>query len=196
MVGGFLLLSTQFLNAQEGEKPFYLTLEPPPAPELTAQEALQTFHLAAGYDVALVAAEPLVEDPVAITWDESGLMYVVEMRGFMPDSYGNNDQAPVGMVVRLTDADDDGKIDTREVLLDKLILPRALAIVNEGLLVGEPPNLWLCPNNGGTSADIDCSAKQLLGPYGDQPGSVEHAENGLMTGLDNWLYNAKSKRRM
>lgn len=183
-------------NAIAEQQPFYLTLEPPPAPELSPDQALQTFHTAPGFSVELVAAEPMVEDPVAMTWDEAGQLYVVEMRGFMPDEHGNGEDAPVGVVVRLSDTSGDGTFDTREVLLDKLVLPRALAIVNEGLLVGEPPNLWLCPTATGRSKDIDCSAKRKLGIYGDQPGSVEHAENGLLVGLDNWLYSAKSNRRL
>ncbi len=178
------------------QQPFYLTLDPPPAPELTTDQALQAFHVAPGFSVELVAAEPMVEDPVALIWDEAGQLYVVEMRGFMPDEHGNGEDAPVGVVVRLSDTSGDGAFDTREVLLDKLVLPRALAIVNEGLLIGEPPNLWLCPTSTGRSKDIDCSAKRKLGIYGDQPGSVEHAENGLLVGLDNWLYSAKSNRRL
>lgn len=184
------------VSAQAVEKDFYLTVDTPPAPELSAAEALLSFSIAPGFKVELVAAEPLVEDPVAITWDEQGDLYIAEMRGFMPDAYGNNQQAPVGVVVRLSDENGDGKFDTREVLLDELVLPRAIAIVNEGLLVAEPPNLWLCPSSSGLAKHIDCSAKRNLGPYGDQPGSVEHAENGLMMGLDNWLYSAKSKRRL
>lgn len=178
------------------QQPFYLTLDAPPAPELTTDQALKTFRVAPGYTIELVAAEPMVEDPVAITWDEAGRLYLVEMRGFMPDAYGNGQKEPVGVVARLSDTTGNGRFDNREVLLDKLVLPRALAIVNEGLLVGEPPNLWLCPTTTGRSKDIDCSAKRKLGVYGDQPGSVEHAENGLLLGLDNWLYNAKSNRRM
>ena len=175
------------------EQPFYKTLNPPPAPELSPDEALASFSIAPGFSIELVAAEPLVEDPVAVTWDEAGSMYVVEMRGFMPDAYGKGDKAPVGVVVRLDDADNDGELDTRTVLQDKLVLPRAIAIVNEGLLIAEPPNLWLCP---GKTNNIDCSKKVALGEYGNQPGSVEHAENGLLPAIDNWIYNAKSNRRM
>ncbi|MCR9278201.1 MAG: c-type cytochrome [Pseudomonadaceae bacterium] len=178
------------------ETPFYLTIDTPPAPELSAEEALDAFTVAPGFVVEAVAVEPLVEDPVAITWDEDGKLYAVEMRGFMPDEEGSGEREPVGVVVRLHDDDADGVFDRREVLLDKLVLPRAVAIVNEGLLVGEPPNLWLCPSASGFARDIDCSAKRNLGTYGDQPGSVEHAENGLLLALDNWLYNAKSNRRM
>ncbi|MCH9662386.1 MAG: cytochrome c, class I, partial [Gammaproteobacteria bacterium] len=178
------------------EKPFYLTIDAPPAPELAPADALKTFTLAPGFEVELVAAEPMVEDPVAITWDEAGRLYVVEMRGYMPDAYGNNEKDPVGYIVRLSDTDDNGAFDKREVLLDKLVLPRAIAVVNDGLLVGEPPNLWLCPSATGRSEDIDCTNKRRLGAYGDQPGSVEHAENGLLLAIDNWLYSAKSNRRL
>ncbi|MEE2784003.1 MAG: c-type cytochrome [Pseudomonadota bacterium] len=177
------------------DEPFYLTLDTPPAPELIPAEAIQSFRAAEGFEIGLVASEPLVKDPVTITWDEHGSMYVVEMRGFMPDAYGTGEDAPVGSVVRLHDDNGDGHMDRREVLLDGLILPRAIAIVNEGLLVGEPPTLWLCPGNG-DARTIDCTAKRRIGNYGDQPGSVEHAENGLLPALDNWLYNAKSDRRM
>ena len=177
--------------------PLYLSLDTPPAPVLSPEEALDAFATAPGFNIELVAAEPLVEDPVAITWDEDGRLYVAEMRGFMPDAFGTGQTAPVGMVVRLTDADEDGRLDRREVLLDALVLPRAIAVVNAGLLVGEPPDLWLCPTATGRSADIDCAARKRIGDYGDPASnSVEHDENGLLPGLDNWLYNAKSARRL
>lgn len=189
-----LLLTAPF--APGDEKPFYLTLETPPAPELSPDEALASFSLAPGFDIELVASEPLVEDPVAIAWDEAGDLYSVEMRGFMPDAYGTGDKDPVGSVVRLRDLDGDGKFDQREVLLDQLVLPRAIAIVNEGLLIGEPPNLWLCPSHSGSSKDINCQKKVRLSNYADEPGNVEHGENGLLLAIDNWIYNAKSSRRM
>ncbi len=191
-----LAAASTLATADTESKPFYLTIDTPPAPELTTAEALRSFTVAPGFEVELVAAEPLVEDPVAVAWDEDGHLYVAEMRGFMPDAYGAGEKDPVGTVVRLRDSDGDGRFDAREVLADQLVLPRALAIVNDGLLIGEPPNLWLCPSNSGLARDIDCSARKRLGVYGDQPGSVEHAENGLLTGIDNWLYSAKSRRRL
>ncbi len=191
-----IILTLTFLGGLSSlaeEKPFYQTLKPPPAPELSPTEALAAFAVAPGFNIELVAAEPLVEDPVAITWDEAGSLYVVEMRGFMPDAWGNGEKEPVGSVVRLDDIDDDGYPDRRTVLLNGLVLPRAIAIVNQGLLIGEPPYLWLCP---GKTITITCRNKISLGEYGNQPGSVEHAENKLLIGLDNWIYSAKSDRRM
>ena len=195
LVAGLTACSSQN-SASEQEVPLYQRIETPPAPILTPSQALQAFRLAPDFHIEAVAVEPLLEDPVAITWDEAGAMYVAEMRAYMPDSHGTGQTEPIGTVVRLTDRDGDGRMDHRETLMDGLVLPRAVAIVNEGLLIAEPPNLWLCPTASGRARDIDCSQRQRLGSYGDQPGSVEHAENGLLQGLDNWLYSAKSNRRM
>lgn len=191
-----LIIAATSAWPKSSEQPLYLSLPTPPAPELTPQEALDSFTLAPGFKVELIAAEPLVEDPIALTWDTAGNLYAVEMRGFMPDEFGNGEDQPVGAVVRLRDTDGDGFPDLREVMMDQLVLPRAVAVVNEGLLIAEPPNLWLCPGLADDWHSIDCSRKQRLGTYGDQPGSVEHVENGLLLALDNWLYSAKSNRRL
>ena len=188
------------LASADDAEPFYKTIDTPPAPELTPAQAMETFVIAPGFDVTLVAAEPLVEDPVAITWDEFGLMYVVEMRGYMPDAYGNGKDEPVGMVVQLEDTDGDGIYDERTVLQDGLVLPRALAVVNDGLLIGEPPNLWLCPRDepadGQVSGRISCVDKKRVDRFGSTEANVEHDENGMLLAIDNWFYNAKSNRRM
>ena len=183
-------------EAPADDRPFYQTLETPPAPVLTPAQALDTFVIAPGFSIELAAAEPLVEDPVAADWDEQGRLYVAEMRAYMTDTEGTGEEEPIGAVVRLSDSDGEGSFDQRDVLINDLVLPRALRIVNEGLLIGEMGKLWLCPSSTGWSDDIDCSARQYLGVYGEHQGSVEHAENGLLVGLDNWLYSAKSSRRL
>jgi len=189
-----LCISTAFAQDDE-DTPFYLTLEPPPAVVYTPQQELDSFRIADGFRVELVVAEPLIEDPVSITWDEDGKMYAVEMRGYMQDTYGNGDDDPIGSVVRLHDDDNDGQMDRREVMLDFLVLPRAISIISEGLLIAEPPNLWLCPSELNQASTIDCDKKVSLGEYANAPGSVEHQENALVMGLDNWIYNAKSSRK-
>ena len=104
---------------------FYQTLDNEPAPVLSPDEALSAFRIAPGFEIELVAAEPLVEDPVAMAWDEYGRLYVVEMRGYMPDAYGTGREDPVGQVVRLEDTNGDGRMDTSEVFLGELVNPRA-----------------------------------------------------------------------
>ncbi len=182
------------LKEKSNEVLFYQTLDTKPAPVLTPEQAVVDFRVAPGFEVELVAAEPLVEDPVAMSRDEYGRLYVVELRGYMPDAYGTGRNEPVGQVVRLEDTDGDGRMDTSEVFLGKLVNPRAVAVVNEGILIGEPPNLWLCEL---PSREASCTHKKRVGDYAPDvdAASVEHLENGLRQGLDNWLYNSKSARK-
>src|SRR5204863_9572270 len=73
----------------------------PPPPALTPQETMKTFKIAAGFEVQLVASEPLIEAPIALSWDNQGRLYVVEMRGFMHDVDGTGEDQPIGRVSRL-----------------------------------------------------------------------------------------------
>lgn len=177
------------------ESTFYETLDTEPAPVLSPEQAQATFRIAPGFEIELVAAEPLVEAPVAMDWDEYGRLYVVEMRGFMRDTDGTDADKPLGQVVRLEDTDGDGRMDTSAVFLGELVSPRAVAVVNGGVLIGEPPNLWLCKL---PARDALCTDKRRVGAYASDEHAinVEHMENGLRPGLDNWLYNAKSARSL
>jgi glucose/arabinose dehydrogenase/mono/diheme cytochrome c family protein len=160
------------------------------SPELTGQEAISHMQFDKGLEVQLVAAEPLVVAPVAMTFDERGRMWVVEMTGFMPDTAGTGEDKPDGKIVILEDTTGDGVMDKRTVFLDSLVLPRAVCLVGNGVLVATPPQLWFIENNN------DKPGKRTL--VDDQyaaGGNVEHQPNGLLRAMDNWIYNAKSDRR-
>ncbi len=168
------------------------SIEVPPAPPLSPEEALASFRVAPGFRVELVAAEPLVVAPVAVSWDDAGRLYVVEMRGFMPTLDGTGEDAPVGSLAVLEDRDGDGRMDSRAVLREGLVLPRAVAVLPEGVLIGVPPDLWLCPP---FEVESRCDDARRLTHYAVGRHDPEHAENGLLPALDGWLYNAKSERR-
>jgi len=97
----------------------------------------------------LVASEPLVEAPVAMAFDPDGRIWVVEMRGFMPNVDGRGETEIPGRVVILEDSDNDGRIDKRTVFLDGLMMPRAITLIRGGALVAEPPHLWFCRDTDG-----------------------------------------------
>jgi len=109
-------------------------------PALSPAQELKTFHMAPGYQVQLVASEPLVVDPIIAEFDGNGRLWVVEMQGYAVGQKMINMEEPVGDVAILEDTDGDGVYDKRTVFQDKLVLPRALKILDNGCaLIGEPP---------------------------------------------------------
>lgn len=173
----------------------------PPAPVLTPEQALKSFKLEPGFRIELVAAEPLIHDPVAMSFDANGRIWVVEMRGYMPTIEGKGEAEKVGSIAILEDTDGDGKMDKRTVFLDGLVMPRAICLVADGAIVAEPPNLYFWKDtNGDGKADekvlvaSDYAKQSDYGTLG-MKANPEHASNGLMWALDNWIYSADHTTR-
>ena len=165
----------------------------PPSPALTPQEELKTFQIAKGYQISLAASDPQVGDPVAAQFGPDGRLWVVEMQGYMPDLDATTEDQPHGRVVVLEDKDGDGVFETSTVFLDKVVMPRALALHRDGVLVGAPPHLWFCRDtNGDGKADEKIEVATDFGvrvdPARPQLANPERAPNAMLWGHDNWLY--------
>ena len=160
------------------------------APVLLPADALKTFKLEKNFSIQLVASEPIVSAPVAINFDKKGRIWAVEMNAYMPDTSGNGEKEPIGKIVILEDKNHDGVMDTRKVFMDSLVMPRAICLFDDGILVAQPPNLWFVENNNDRAGQ-----KYLVDSNYAAGGNVEHQPNGLLRGLDNWIYNAKSATR-
>ena len=160
--------------------------QPPPFPPVS----LDGYLLADGFRLQCIAAEPLLDAPVAMTFDTRGRIWVAEMRGYMTDLDNSGETRPNGRISILEDTDGDGVLDTRKTFLDSLVLPRALALVYGGLLYAEPPKLWFVEIRNDRPG-----ARMLVDSAYATGGNVEHQPNGLLLALDNWIYSAKSDRR-
>lgn len=193
------LLGTLPLAAQNGDKKDHDNMAPvvpekdvPPSPVLSVDEALKKFKIAPGFVIEPVVTEPLVEKPVCVDFDPAGRMWVCEMRGYMPDIDGKGESTPEGRISVLEDSDGDGKVDKKTVYLDKVLLPRAVTVFEDGILFLDENRLCWSKRDGlkpvGEPEVIDGSF--------NGGGNVEHKPNGLMPDLDNWLYLAKSDKRL
>ena len=171
-----------------GPKDVTLKFElPAPAP-LSPEEALKSFKLPPGFRIELVASEPMIEAPVAISFDDQGRLFVVEMRGYMRDMEGTTEKEPLGRIALLTDTDGDGRMDQASAFLDQLVMPRSVMAVKGGALVAEPPNLFFCRDTKGTGvADEKTVVATDFGTLGGQP---EHMANTPTWAMDNRIYAA------
>jgi mono/diheme cytochrome c family protein len=160
------------------------------APQLSPEEGIKKMHIEDGFAVKLVASEPLVTAPIAMSWDDKGRIWAVDMQDYMPDTSGTGEDKPTGKIVILTDTDGDGAMDKSKVFLDSLVLPRAICLIGNGILVAEPPRLWYYD----IKDDMPVNKKLVDSAYA-VGGNVEHQPNGLFRALDNWIYNAKSDKR-
>lgn len=145
-----------------------------------AKDALSTYQIADGFKIEMIAAEPLISDPVDMEIDEYGRMYVVEMHGYPLDRSGT------GKIILLTDSNGDGVMDNRTVFAEDLELPNSIMRWKKGVLVTDAPNvLYLEDTNGDGQANVRDTV--LTGFALSNP---QHNVNNPVYGLDNWIYLA------
>jgi mono/diheme cytochrome c family protein/glucose/arabinose dehydrogenase len=192
----FMLLATgaaleQTPSPPRPDSPLPQALQPValPTPALSPADSIKAFVLQPGYRVELVASEPMIQDPVAIDFDPDGRLWVIEMIGYMNSIVAANEHEPLGRIAVLEDTNNDGLMDKRTIFADGLVLPRALKVLAHGVLVGEPPNLWLMRD---TNGDLKADTRELVtDKYGRLDANVEHNANSLTWALDNWMYTSE-----
>ena len=162
----------------------------PPAPALTPEQGLKTFKLHEDFAMSVVASDPMIQSPLAINFDGNGRMWVVEMRGYMLNVAGDGESDPIGRISILTDADHDGVFEDYKVFMDDLNQPRSIAFYKNGILYAGHEKLFFVENINDQAGKMTVIDENYAGT-----GNVEHRSNGLMRGLDNWIYNAKSNAR-
>lgn len=157
--------------------------ELPRIPPREPEAARTSFHVATGFEVQLVAAEPLVVDPIAMAFDERGRLFVVEMR-----DYSEDDKANLGRIRLLEDTDGDGRMDRSTIFAEGLSWPTAVACYGGGILVGAPPEIFfLRDTNGDGKAD---EKKHLF--TGFARSNVQGLLNSFQWGLDHRIHGATS----
>ncbi len=149
-------------------------------------DALKTFSVRPGFHIELVASEPLVMDPVAMAFDESGRLFVVEMR-----DYSERRDERLGRIKLLVDEDGDGTFDKATVYADDLPWPTAVICWDGGIFVGTTPDIIYfkdTDNNG-----VADEKKVVFTGFGGLNGNrlnVQQLLNSFNWGLDNRIHGA------
>lgn len=152
--------------------------------------SLEGYQIEDGFELEVIASEPLLKAPVAIDFDSKGRIWVAQMPGYMNDMQGSDEDKPTGSIVILEDLDNDGIADHAKTFLDSLVMPRALAHVYGGLLYSEPPFLYFVDIKNDKPVN-----RIVVDSIYAADGNPEHQPNGLLMNIDNWIYNAKSNFR-
>ncbi|VTR95429.1 membrane-bound dehydrogenase : Uncharacterized protein OS=Planctomyces maris DSM 8797 GN=PM8797T_16413 PE=4 SV=1: Ceramidase_alk: Cytochrom_C [Gemmata massiliana] len=150
---------------------------------LSPQQSRSLIKTKPGLKVELVAAEPLVADPVAIAFGPDGKLWAAEMADYPS---GKGPLEPGGRIVFLEDTNGDGIFDKSTVFLDNLPLPTGVLPWRKGVLVCAAPDILFAEDTDGDGkAD---KVTKLYSGFGteNQQGRV----NSLQYGLDGWVYGS------
>ncbi len=151
-------------------------------PAMAPAEAQKMFVVPKGFEVRLFAAEPMVVNPVAMTWDDRGRLWVLELyeypKGTKPGEKGRD------RIKILEDTDGDGVADKATVFADGMTLATGLLLGNGGVYVGEAPNVWFMQDTDG-DGKADKKTAVLTG-FGLE--DRHELLNGFTWGPDGQLY--------
>ncbi|MGE3821790.1 MAG: PVC-type heme-binding CxxCH protein, partial [Isosphaeraceae bacterium] len=146
----------------------------------------RTFQVPDGFSIEKVAGPPLVDRPIVADFDDRGRLYVA-------DSSGSNEPVqrqlanPTHRIIRLEDADGDGRFDRRTVFADKVMFPEGTLWFEGSLYVSAPPSIWKF-----TDADGDGVAERREEWFqGKTLTGCANDLHGPYLGPDGWIYWAK-----
>lgn len=150
----------------------------------TPRAAVDSLRPRPGFQVDLMASEPMVMDPVALAWGPDGKFWVAEMADY-PNGLDGRGQ-PGGRVRFLADTDGDGQYDRSTLFLDRVPFPNGVHPWKKGVLVSAAPDIFYAED---TDGDGQADLREVL-YTGFGEGNQQHRVNGFAYGLDNWLYIA------
>ena len=147
-------------------------------------KALQSFRLSDDFEVTIVAAEPLIRDPVNFHVGPDGRLWVVEM-----SDYPRGEKR--GRVRVLKDVDHDGDYDHATTFLDDLSFPSGVMPWSNGALIAASPDILFAEDRDG---DGKADHQEILWT-GFEEANPQHRLAGFAYGLDNWLYLSGGTRQ-
>lgn len=174
----FLTLSTSG-SAQQPVIPH--AQDKPPNEPRDPETAAKMMTVPAGFSVEVVAAEPDIVNPVAMTIDERGRFWITESLEYPRREPGpGRDRVKV-----LEDTDGDGRCDKVTVFLEGLNIPSGVAVGHGGVWIANSPDILFVPD-ADRDAKPDGPAQVVVTGFGRT--DTHELPNSLTWGPDGWLY--------
>ena len=152
---------------------------------MPAAEVARTMELPPGFSCKVFAAEPDVQQPIAMAWDARGRLWVAECYTYA-ENPARWDTSLRDRIVIFEDTDNDGHFDKRTVFWDEGVRLTSIELGNGGVYALCAPNLIFIPDKNGDDKP-DGAPEVLLDGFNFK--TVGHnIVNGLRWGPDGWLY--------
>src|ERR1043165_2525092 len=152
-----VLVSALSLCASEFPAPY--NSEPDQSGPMPAAEAAAKMQLPPGFKATVFAAEPDVQNPIAMAWDARGRLWIAENYTYA-ESGKKFDLNLRDRILIFEDTDGDGRFDTRKVFTDELQMLTSLEIGHGGVWVMCPPQLLFIPDRNGD--DVADAAPEVV----------------------------------
>ena len=152
-------------------------------PGLTPEESMKLIQVPVDFEIKLFASEPDITNPIAMSWDERGRLWVVESVDY-PNTFIETDGAANDRIKICEDTNGDGKADKFTVFADSLNIPTSLVFANGGVIVSMAPNfVFMKDTNGDDKADI---RQNILSGFGKN--DTHAGPSNLQYGFDNKIW--------
>jgi putative membrane-bound dehydrogenase-like protein len=172
-------------STKRGMFPQSYDTQPEDIPLLTPEQARRSLTVPAGFNVSLFAAEPWIQQPIAMATDERGRLWVAENYTYA-ERERDYDTALRDRIVILEDTNHDGQFDRRTVFWDQAVRLTSIEIGFGGVWALCAPDLLFIPDANHDDIPDGPPVVQLDGWNGE---TIRHnIVNGLRWGPDGWLY--------
>ena len=179
----WLMMTACLLAAEPTNFPPVTRTNTTPAPALVRPDAFKGFLIKKGFRLDLMAAEPLLMDPVAMAFDENGRLFVLES-----PRDAVNSESRMGRLRLLQDVDGDGVFDKSTIYAVDLPDPGALICYEGGVYVSAGEQiLYLRDSRGGGVADV---RREVYRGFGEATNGVQGRViiTSMVWGLDNRIH--------